>query len=675
MDFDHQISLAMAFDHSDMAFCVIHVLVDQQGKPYDWVFVYLNDALAKLEGVPKERLLNTRFFEIFPQADVKWFDYYYPAAYENKSFIFEDISEEIGVYLRVHCFPVAQGYCGCILEDTKDLHESRQREIAGDSVIQGLARGYESVWFVKAEKQSVHLYQGDEETDRLSVADYNEWMEGFVRHYVHPDNRELVLQKAAFGEIHRKLQQNGIYEIQFKRQFGGHTEAYQMTAVAAGNCDDFVIAIRNINDIVKEQEKQKTALEVALDAAKRASVAKSIFLSNMSHDIRTPMNAIIGFTTLAMMHIDKKELVRDYLTKIETSGNHLLLLINDILDMSYIESGKIHLEEEECNLLEILHDLRDIMFSDLEAKNLNLLIDTIDVFNEEVICDRLRLNQILLNITSNAMKFTEAGGTISILLIQKNESHPEIANYEFHIKDTGIGMDADFLEHIFDPFERERNSTISGIQGTGLGMAITKNLVNMMSGTIKVNSEKGVGTEFVISLPFQKADYASKSTPVEGLNGTPAPVEEEGYDNCGGAANTQIQMGMQEDWSMSGKRLLLVDDNELNREIAVDIMSEFGVVVEEAENGQEAIQYLLQHGGGYYDAVLMDVQMPVMDGYEAAKRIRAMDDKALAQIPIIAVTANAFAEDKQRALEIGMNAHIVKPIQISELFQTIRSLM
>ena len=395
--------------------------------------------------------------------------------------------------------------------------------------------------------------------------------------------------------------------------------------------------------------KMNQALSEAVRAAETANRAKSTFLSNMSHDIRTPMNAIIGFTTLAVSYIDDQKRVRDYLDKILSSSNHLLSLINDILDMSRIESGKIHLEETEVNLSDVLHDLKTIISGQIHAKQLDLYMDVMDVTDEDVYCDKTRLNQVLLNLLSNAVKFTPAGGTVSVRLKQFPGTVKGSEMYEIRVKDNGIGMSPEFVKKIFSPFERERTSTVSRTQGTGLGMAITKNIVDMMGGTIDVQTEQGKGTEFIVCLPFR-------------IQSEKHHTEKIAEDTILPAAGSDFR----------GKRILLVEDNELNSEIAVELLNAYGFVVDTAENGAEAVEKVKNSTPGNYDLVLMDVQMPVMNGYEATKQIRALNDPALAGITILAMTANAFNEDRKKALECGMNGFLSKPIVIEELIGTLQ---
>ena len=526
--------------------------------------------------------------------------------------------------------------------------------------------------------------------------------------------------------------------------------------------------------------KMNQALSEAVRAAETANKAKSTFLSNMSHDIRTPMNAIIGFTTLAVSNIDDQKRVRDYLGKILSSSNHLLSLINDILDMSRIESGKIHLEETEVSLSDVLHDLKTIISGQIHAKQLELYMDAMDVTNEDVYCDKTRLNQVLLNLLSNAIKFTPAGGTVSVRLKQYPGLQRGSELYEIRVKDNGIGMSQEFVKKIFSPFERERTSTVSRTQGTGLGMAITKNIVDMMGGTIEVQTAQGKGTEFIVRLPFRIQPEQHRIEKIAELEGLKALVVDDDFDTCDSVTKMLVRVGMRSEWTLSGREavlrvrqsmelgdafhayiidwclpdmngievtrqirslgddtpiiiltaydwsdieaeakaagvtafcakplfmsdiretlmtaigqsqagaedsilpeagsdfrgrcILLVEDNELNSEIAVEILNEYGFLVDTAKNGAEAVEKVKNSTPGNYDLVLMDVQMPVMNGYEATKEIRALDNPALAGITILAMTANAFDEDRKKALECGMDGFLSKPIVIEELISTL----
>ena len=392
----------------------------------------------------------------------------------------------------------------------------------------------------------------------------------------------------------------------------------------------------------RERETEWKKLE-----AERSTRAKSTFLSNMSHDIRTPMNAIIGYTMLARKEENMSPKTAEYLTKIETSSQHLLALINDVLDMSRIESGKIELEPKKTNLVKTMNEVHDMFLTQMETKGLHYTVSAVDITNKTVMCDVSRLNRILLNLISNAYKFTPQGGNISVTLRQTGVD-AETGFYELRVKDTGMGMSREFAARVFEAYERERTTAVDNIQGTGLGMAITKSLVNLMGGTIAVETEQGKGTEFIIRVGFPLAEEEPEAE----------------TDDDSKVAKQQADF--------RNKRMLLVEDNVINREIAQMILMELGFKVETAEDGKIGLDKVAASAPGYYDGVLMDIQMPVMNGYESTKAIRALPDPELSRIPIIAMTANAFAEDIQHVLDVGMNGHIAKPINIPDMVATLR---
>ncbi len=615
---------------------------------------------------------------------------------------------------------------------------------------------------------------------------FEESMEFYIQKYVCEEDREMVRQAASREEIEKGLSEGKQYHVNFRTQKKGQLEYYQMKIVRAGvrsGRSSIVLGIRSVDKEIRNEMEQRSNLKDALMQANRASKAKSVFLSNMSHDIRTPMNAIVGFTSLAMKHIDNRERMEEYLKKIMTSGNHLLSLINDVLDMSRIESGKIRLDEKACSLPEILHSICNIVQADVHAKQLELHIDTLDIRNEDIYCDKLRLNQVLLNLLGNAVKYTGAGGAINMRITEKAGAPDGFAQYEFSIKDNGVGMSDEFVEHIFEPFEREKNSTTSGIQGTGLGMAITKNIVDMMNGTIEVESELGVGSTFTVSFVFRTRKEEKEEQAIPELKNCRALVVDDDFNTCDSVSYMLGQIGLRAEWTLSGKeavlrtkqasmrkdgylvyiidwllpdmngievtrrvrqvmgdnvpvivltaydwseieeeakeagvtafcskplfmselrkclrtvigaeeqveeekegrevqfkagRILLAEDNELNQEIAVEILGGAGFTTEVAENGKVALEMLQRSDPGYYQLVLMDVQMPVMSGYEAVREIRQLENQRLAGIPVIAMTANAFEEDKQEALRNGMDGHIAKPINIELLFTTLNKVL
>ena len=466
----------------------------------------------------------------------------------------------------------------------------------------------------------------------------------------------------------------GLYTYDFVDMIRDHMLLFSLIALAVVGLIVFLL-VRDVLRTRKEVRQQELANQ-----------AKTAFLNNMSHDIRTPMNAIVGFTALAESHIDNKEQVQDYLGKISVSSQHLLSLLNDVLDMSRIESGKITIEETEVHLPDVIRELGTITQSGMAEKKIAYSVDTEGVIHEDIVTDKLRLDQVLLNILSNAIKFTPEGGDISFLVTEKPSTSEGTALYEFRVRDNGIGMSEEFRKTIFDAFTRERTSTVSGIQGTGLGMAISKNLIERMGGTITVTSTVGQGSEFVVKLPCKlcSTPLRSKARPEQEEPAAPAAyIREEAEKD----AKKEAEEGTKEETGEShgtgsgrtpdfaGKRVLLAEDNEMNQMIAEEILTSTGLAVEIAENGVEALDKLQQSSAGYYDIILMDIQMPSMDGYETAKRIRALEDKAKASIPIVAVTANAFEEDKAIAMEAGMNGHLAKPYDIPAIMEMLKKLL
>lgn len=670
------------------------------------------------------------------------------------------------------------------------LHEKKEKaenEKRHSDLIQALILDYGLVCYfdLNTEKSSI-LRMVPQSVKELSpiFGEGTELMKSlndYAEKLVLPEDRESLIEGLSPENIKKELSGALTYHIDYRKLCGNDINYYQVKVVRIGNWENIhgiVIGFKCVDEEKKLEIKKKKELESALTEAKKANQAKSTFLSNMSHDIRTPMNAIVGFTTLAIDHIEQKSRVEEYLNKIMLSGNHLLSLINDVLDMSHIESNKMKLEAADCSLSMILHNLYSIMQSDLHTKKLSFAIDVIEVKHEKIHCDKLRLNQVLLNILSNAIKYTLDGGEILLSITEKPLAKNNISEYTFTVSDTGIGMSEEFLKHIFDPFEREKNTTMSKIQGTGLGMAITKKIVEMMNGTISVKSKSGVGTQvtFVLNFPYLQDD---EDYVILQFKGSRALIVNKDKIFCERTAEMLEQVGMIADWTLSeidavirtrqaqkdgegfriyfidnsnetngihiakkikreinaddsifiltaydtaeieeqalkagidgfcikpvflpeirncllsvlnkdnakskskrsiisNCRILLTEDNELNSEIAIAILTDAGYTVEVAENGKIAVDMVKNSKPGYYNIVLMDIQMPVMNGYEAATEIRKLENKELASVPILAMTANAFEEDKQEALKCGMNGHISKPIDVDNLFDVLETIL
>ena len=427
-----------------------------------------------------------------------------------------------------------------------------------------------------------------------------------------------------------------------------------------------------MSDRTKDR-KINQELAVAVSAAQSASKAKSLFLSNMSHDIRTPMNAIIGFASLAISQLDKPDRLKSYLEQIMDSGKHLLSLIDDIMDMSRIESGKLKLEETTVDFSEIVRDMRSMISRQVEEKNQILHVEMIDIEDEKIVCDKTRLIQVLLNLLTNAVKFTKPGGEITLRIIQLSRAVHGRAEYEIRVKDNGIGMSPEFVSHIFELFERENTSVVKQIQGTGLGMPICKNLVEMMGGSIEVSTKQGVGTEFIIHLSFRLQSDRDKKTgcvPEYDRAAGYAPSFSEETDDETAPLHTKTSKEY-----FTNKKVLLAEDNDINQVIAEELLKTLGFQVETAENGAQAVDMVSEKGLTYYDLILMDIRMPVMDGYAAARQIRSMESTAAGQIPILAMTANVNEKDRREALESGMNGFISKPIDIDNMIQTMYSVL
>ncbi len=523
-----------------------------------------------------------------------------------------------------------------------------------EAIIDGLTTDYESVMLVSlttgkitdfrlnALSLEVQEIYGDKRLFTQRVKDFAEVM-------LADEDRQRYIDCMSTNHIMRELSKRPEFltNIHIKDKDG--TSLYQIKVVRSVDYRDtlnVIIGLRNIDEETRQEIRQRELLEEARNRAELANAAKSSFLFNMSHDIRTPMNAIMGFTGMAQRHIDDKELVTDYLSKIELSSGHLLSLINDVLDMARIESGKVEIVPVPASIHGCGNAILTMAGGMAKENDVELTVDYENIIDEYIWGDILHLDQIMINVVSNAIKYTKPGGKVNVTVRQKNYNKPGEAAYELRIKDTGIGMTPEFLKHIFDSFERERSSTISGIEGAGLGMSIVKRLVDLMNGSIEIESEVGVGTTVIINYVFKTRDE-NDGEEVRDNSTSPLVVD------------------------LRDRRVLVAEDNELNREIIKDILEDEGIIVEMVRDGLEAVDKIKHSQPGDFDFVLMDIQMPNLDGYEATRLIRSLECEPLARIPIIAMTANAFEEDKQKALSVGMNAHLAKPVNIGKLISTI----
>ena len=667
---------------------------------------------------------------------------------------------------------------------TQLLSEERRRRRQSE-MIQALTADYRLVYHLNLDSDEAVCYRVAPEITELlkrkqsDVVKFQAAMESYVRNYVAPNDREDLLNFIKPENIRARLRDAEIISHRYVMYRFGE-EHFMMLRIA--RIDDGLHAVgvgfANVDEQTRESLARNRELAEALAQAQHANASKTTFLSNMSHDIRTPMNAIIGFTSMALRHFENRNQVKDSLEKVLASSNHLLGLINDILDMSRIESGRVEVAEQECNLSDLIHNLIHIIQPQVTAKQQKFHIDAFKVKNEDVYADQLKINQVLINILSNAVKYTPSTGSIFFRISQHESKIPGCAKYEFKIKDNGLGMSKEFLKHVFDAFEREETSTKSGIQGTGLGMSITKKMVELMGGEIFVESEKDKGSEFTVTLDLRLQQNV-KPIPIQELKNLRALVVDDDFNTCESVTTMLKQMGMRSEWTtspreavfragraldddpfsayivdwlmpdqngietvrqirrvvgdtapviiltaydysdieqeakaagvttfctkplfmsdlknalsraisgreensnaqddlastdFSGKRVLLVEDIEVNREIAKAILMEIGLDVEDASDGSDAVQMFKNAPPNHYDIILMDVQMPTMNGYDATRNIRALSRKDAHTVPIVAMTANAFEEDKENARKAGMDDHLAKPLDIPKLLETL----
>ena len=470
-------------------------------------------------------------------------------------------------------------------------------------------------------------------------------MQAYSEIFVVPDDREKFLKDVHTTSLMRNLQDRSVYFVNFRINVDGMVRYYQIkfnANIVEGRIQSITAGFHDVDDEMKMELKRQEQLEKAKRAAEEGSQAKSLFLFNMSHDIRTPMNAIIGFTNIAMKNIEDKERAIDALKKTRESSDVLLSLINQILDMSRIESGKVVLAEDKADMISFGYAVQPMLIELAKNKNIDYTFDIDNIVDRYVILDKVRINEVIVNLVSNAIKYTQEGGEVRAHVRQLESDVDDFGLYEFSVSDNGFGMSKEFQEHLFENFAREESSATSGVEGTGLGLPLCKRIVDLMDGTIEVISEKDVGSTFTVTLPLKKREYDV--------------VDEEDYEEDAGI-------------DFSGKRILLAEDNDLNREIATEILKEEGFEIDDAKNGREAVEKVRDNGEAYYDFILMDIRMPVMDGYEATKYIRGLCKDR--HIPIIALSANAFEEDRAKSIKVGMDDHVAKPIEVDSLKKTL----
>lgn len=533
----------------------------------------------------------------------------------------------------------------------KEQEIELQREI-----IEGLGKEYFSVLAVDLDKDLVFSYRESEETGKIFL-DFcrkcgNRWskMVPFYAKTMVADNTNGEFEKQLDLEVLRSQEENFSMTYEFKSETG--IKYYQVRVAYVKKIDGTrmaVVGTRDIDSLIKKERMQEEKLKKAYAAAENANKAKTEFLNNMSHDIRTPMNVILGYNQLMKSQLTEPKQF-DYHKKIEQSGKLLLSIINNVLDMARIESGKMKVDENYEVVGEIIDEIISTFSSKAKEKEIHLS-GSMQVTHRNILCDGTKIREIYVNLVSNAIKYTPRGGNVTITVEELPCEKEGYIKIKGEVEDTGIGMSKEYLPTLFEPFSREHNTTIGKVGGTGLGMSVVKRMIDLMGGSIEVKSELGKGTVFTFTLMHKIADEKYYSKKIE-----TADVSDTGEN-------------------LHGKHVLLAEDNDLNAEIAIAVLEEIGLIIERVEDGIQCVNRIEQMPSGTYDLILMDIQMPNMDGYKATQCIRRLDDKKKSEIPIIAMTANAFEEDKKRAFDAGMNGHIAKPIDIDKLEEVILSVL
>lgn len=533
------------------------------------------------------------------------------------------------------------------------MKQQRQAEEELQAVARNTLVVFEEIYVVEVEKNYYRMIY-----PRMECMEEGNYEAAIEEHFctgrIFTEDKERIRKFLSIQGIREQLKEENYVEEKYRRTLEGGQVVWCLTSLTVlerkeGFPVTVIIAIRNIENIIAEEEKQKKQLHMAMEKAEAANLAKADFLSRMSHDIRTPMNTIIGMTEIAKSNLEDKERILDCLKKITLAGNHLLGMINEVLDMSKIDTGKMTLRKESFSMEELLENFIAMAKSQTNEKHHTLNVTLAPIDHKYLIGDSVRIQQVFMNMISNAVKYTPEGGTISIAMREEWECGRDYSQFVFEFKDNGIGMSEKFREKIFEPYEREKSTAVENIQGTGLGMYISHNFVNMMGGEIQVESKEGVGTCFTVTIPL-KHDTNEQA--------------EDKYQ-----AEAELEKWNQTDFT--GKRILLVEDNDFNQEIAQIMLESVGIQVVIAENGQRALEIFQEHLAGFFDMIFMDIQMPGINGYETTRRLRATAKEDALRIPIIAMTADVFAEDVQAAKDAGMNEHMGKPLEVETLRKTL----
>lgn len=538
-----------------------------------------------------------------------------------------------------------------IEEYDKEIKLINQEHLRRLEVIEGLSINYESILYADLDTDKILPYRLSSRNspqfgNKMQARGYLWYTSEYIEEWVHPDDRQMVSVITSPGCIREKLLNHKTFYVNYRIIDNGEIQYLQLRVVNVGNknhISQIVMGYRSVDEELRREMEQKQMLEEALNNADLAITAKNTFRSNMSHDMRTPLNAIFGYTVLARKYTSNSEAVEDYLEKIESSGRQLLDLIDKVLEISWTETNDVQLEELECNLCDIMQDLYNMLLPQAQKKNINLSVNSSRLMHYDVFSDPGKLKQLFMHLSNNAIKYTEYGGRVDVSLVELERLPNDHIVCQFTVEDTGIGIGEEFLEHIFEPFEREKNTTLSGVHGTGLGLTIVKNITEMMGGRIEVKSNAGKGSRFTVTLRLR--------------------IQEQPLSISNGNEDTLSQL--------MNHKILLVEDNEINLEIETEILQGLGFVIETAENGSIAVEKIKEAAPGEFALVLMDIQMPVMDGLQATQLIRKIENPDLARIPIIALSANAFESDRKMSIESGMNAHLTKPIDVPLLLETL----
>ncbi len=634
---------------SACGFCIIRVELDDAGLPADWTFIHVNETLADFEGRRVDELIGHRYFELFPQRSRKRLQPHFEAAYEGRNVSFDDVSYELGKIVHVDVFPTGErGCCACVLSDIRDIEFEMDRQA---DVIKALATIYTTI---VEDNLITHRYRVIKSVDLMNTVtggkaegDLDMLVDALMEYFVHPDMRGEMRDFTDLNNVAVRMAESNTFVTEFKTPAGAYFEARFIASKrnAAGQVETVLFAARDISREKQREMNYREQLKEAAVEAERANVSKTNFLRRMSHDIRTPLNGIVGMLRIMNRNKGDEAKYEDCLGKIMCSTDYLLGIVNNVLDIGKMESGSIELENKPFDLVQLLLDTLPMIATNAAQHSIAFYggIERIKAEHRYVIGSPIHLNRVLMNLASNAVKYNRPGGSLK-LNCNELSCDGERAVYEFICEDTGLGMSEEFQKHAFEPFAQEGKQTITNFSGSGLGLAIVREIVTRMGGTVELHSRENVGTTMRIVLTFSLDKHHDAAITKENL---PDTID------------------------LSGRSALLVEDNGINMEIAAIMLEEMGLTVTCATNGQEAVNIFCTAQPYTYDFIFMDVMMPVLDGLEATQTIRTLSREDAKSVPIIAMTANAFAEDRQACLDAGMNDHIGKPVETVEVVRVL----